>query len=164
MVFKLSHFWLIFLNVIVWIIIHLGVSWACSRIPLSQFNPYSAFYRIKKIEKNGKLYTGFFKIKKWKHLLPDGAKLFKRGFPKKNLENCSIDYLETFTKETCRAELTHWLQILPSGIFFLWNVWWAGIIMIVYGLLANIPCILLQRYNRVRLIRVMRNQEMGPDS
>jgi glycosyl-4,4'-diaponeurosporenoate acyltransferase len=41
-------------------------------------------------------------------------------------------------------------------IFFLWNVWWGGVIMVVYLLFANIPCILLQRYNRARLMRVIK--------
>ncbi len=156
MVFQLSHFWVIFLNIAGWIIIHLGVSWACSHMPLSRFDPDNFFYRIKKIEGGGKIYERFFKIKKWKKLIPDGAALFKGGFPKKKLESNKLDYLNKFNGETCRAELTHWLQILPSGIFFLWNMWWVGLIMIAYGLLANIPCILLQRYNRARLVPVIK--------
>ena len=83
--------------------------------------------------------------------MPDGGGLFKGGFPKKNLESSDSKYLKTFLYETKRAELTHWLTILPAPIFFLWNIRLAGIIMIVYVLIANIPCILLQRYNRARL-------------
>lgn len=155
MVFQLSHFWIIFLDIIVWAIIHLGISYACTRIPLNKLNPQNRWYRTKNFENKGNIYTGFFKIKKWKHYVPDGAKLFKQGFPKKKLESCSKQYLETFTLETCRGELAHWLQILPAGIFFLWNIWWAGVIMIVYALCVNIPCILLQRYNRARLQNVL---------
>jgi glycosyl-4,4'-diaponeurosporenoate acyltransferase len=154
MIFVLPHFWIIFLDIFLWLVIHLGISYACSKIPIRNFVPNSRFYRPKSFEKGGKLYTGIFKIKKWKNAVPDGAKLFRGGFPKKNLEQCSQDYLMTFALETCRGELTHWLQILPSGIFFLWNIWWAGIIMIIYALCVNIPCILLQRYNRARLMRV----------
>ncbi len=154
MIFENMHFWIIFLDIIVWLVIHLGVSYACSKIPVNKFNPSNRLYRIKKFEKNGKFYASFFKIKKWKHLLPDGAKLYKGGFPKKSLEEYSKTYLNIFTLETCRGELTHWLQILPSGIFFLWNVWWVGVIMIMYALCANIPCILVQRYNRARILRI----------
>ncbi|MBN1298484.1 MAG: glycosyl-4,4'-diaponeurosporenoate acyltransferase [Actinobacteria bacterium] len=162
MVFQLSHFWLIFLNILTWIIIHLGISYACTKIPLSSFNRNNWLYRIKKCERQGKLYLHFFKIKSWKNMIPDGAKLFRGGFPKKNLESCDSRYLNKFMLETCRGELTHWLQILPAGIFFLWNVWWSGLIMIAYALIANIPCILLQRYNRARLIRVI-DANKNPD-
>jgi len=131
------------------------MSYACTRIPLQNFNPGNRFFRLKKWENNGKFYEKFFRIKSWKEKVPDGARLFKGGFPKKNLEQSDFGYLNTFMLETCRGELTHWLQILPVWVFFLWNVWWAGLIMVAYALLANIPCILLQRYNRARLQRVL---------
>jgi glycosyl-4,4'-diaponeurosporenoate acyltransferase len=77
--------------------------------------------------------------------------LFKGGFPKKKLESTKPEYIKIFLSETKRAELTHLLTIVPVIVFFLWNVWWVGIIMIVYSLIVNIPCILLQRYNRARI-------------
>ncbi len=159
MVFALGHFWVIFLNIVVILIIHLGISWACTRIPLRNFNPNGRLYRIRNWECGGRIYTRIFKIKRWKRIIPDGAKMFRGGFPKKNLESCEPDYLYTFARETCRGELTHWLQIAPVPVFFLWNVWWGGVIMIAYFLLANIPCILLQRYNRARLLRVIDSQK-----
>jgi glycosyl-4,4'-diaponeurosporenoate acyltransferase len=155
MVFRLSHFWIIFLDITVWAVIHLGLSYICSLIPLNKFHPENHWYRIKNFENNGNFYTAFFKIKKWKPFVPDGAGLFKNIFPKKTLQSSGSEYLKMFMLETCRGELTHWLQILPAGIFFLWNIWWAGIIMIVYALCVNIPCILLQRYNRARLQKVI---------
>jgi len=146
-------------NIIMVLIIHLGISWACTIIPLEHFNPYSRPYRIKKFEREGRIYIDIFKIKKWKNIIPDGAKLFNSAFSKKNLECHKLSYLCTFAQETCRAELTHWLQIVPAGIFFLWNVWWGGVIMIIYFLIANIPCILLQRYNRARLLRFIEKRK-----
>ena len=155
MIFQFSPFWTLFLDISVWVVIHLGFSYACSMIPLNKLNPGNCWYRIKNFEDEGNIYTGFFKIKKWKHFVPDGAELFKNSFPKKKLQSYSPEYLRIFTLETCRGELTHCLQILPAGIFFLWNIWWVGIIMIVYALCVNIPCILLQRYNRIRLQKVL---------
>ena len=155
MVFQLSHFWIIFLDISVWVIIHLGISYACSLIPLNRFNPGNRFYKIKNFEDEGNIYIRSFKIKKWKNFVPDGAKLFKNGFPKKKLQSFSPEYLKIFTLETCRGELAHWVQILPAGIFFLWNIWWAGIIMIFYALCVNVPCILLQRYTRARIQKVL---------
>jgi len=60
--------------------------------------------------------------------------------------------------ETRRAELTHWLLMVPAPFFFLWNPAWAGWVMIVYALLANCPFIMIQRYNRPRLERVLRKK------
>jgi len=131
------------------------MSYVCTRIPLKNFNPANMFFRLKSWENNGRFYEKYFRIKSWKEKMPDGARLFKGGFPKKNLEQKDFKYLNIFMLETCRGELTHWLQILPVWVFFLWNVWWAGLIMVIYALIANIPCILLQRYNRARLQRVI---------
>jgi glycosyl-4,4'-diaponeurosporenoate acyltransferase len=96
------------------------------------------------------------RIKSWRKVIPDGGAMFKRGFPKKNLENKNTGYLKTFLYETKRAELTHLLAILPAPLFFLWNIWWVGLIMIAYALIANLPCIMLQRFNRARISRVLK--------
>jgi glycosyl-4,4'-diaponeurosporenoate acyltransferase len=82
--------------------------------------------------------------------------MFKGGFPKKNLECSDAGYLKTFLNETKRAELTHWLAMVPVPVFFLWNIWWVGLIMIGYALIANLPCIMLQRFNRARISRVLK--------
>jgi glycosyl-4,4'-diaponeurosporenoate acyltransferase len=131
--------------------VHLGISYLCVKIPIAFFKKDRWLFRIRNWEYRGKAYNRFFKVKKWKSIIPDGGGLFKKGFAKKNLQNSDPLYLKTFMYETKRAELTHWLTIIPAPIFFLWNIWWAGIIMIVYALIVNVPCILLQRYNRARL-------------
>lgn len=43
----------------------------------------------------------------------------------------------------------------PAFLFFIWNPLWAGFIMIAYAILANLPFILTQRYNRPRLQRLL---------
>ncbi|MCG8491787.1 MAG: hypothetical protein MI743_09255, partial [Sneathiellales bacterium] len=82
--------------------------------------------------------------------LPDGSAMFKKGFRKKNLKSKDTKYIQQFILELCRAELAHWIVIMFSPIFFIWNYEWVGYIMILYALLVNIPCILAQRYNRIR--------------
>jgi len=66
-----------------------------------------------------------------------------------------MNYLETLSLKQKRVEPTQWLSILPSFLFFLWNPVWAGWIMVIYALLFNVPIILVQRYNRPRLERVL---------
>ena len=144
----------ILLNIAAWLIIHVGVSYLMTHIPLNLFDTGFWLYRQRKWEKNGKIYARIFRLKKWKKRLPDGAALFKKGFQKKRLKRLDEIYLGNFIKETCRAEITHWIMFLLSPVFFIWNIWWVGIVMIVYAILVNVPCIIIQRYNRIRLKRV----------
>lgn len=58
--------------------------------------------------------------------------------------------------ETQRAEWTHWVSMLPAPLFFIWNPVWAGWLMILYALIANLPFIIIQRYNRPRLLKLIR--------
>ena len=132
---------------------------ALVRMPLKYFHWNHWLYRERHWENGGKLYQNRFKIKKWKIHLPDGAEFSKgRGFPKKKLENRSVGYLTAFLRETCRAELTHWITALFAPLFFLWNPFFVGWIMIVYAALANLPFIMVQRYNRCRLTRVLQHK------
>ena len=108
-------------------------------------------------EKNGKLYESVFKIKKWKELLPDGSAIFKKGFRKKRIVTRDEKYFRQFKLELCRAEAVHWVVILFSPVFFIWNYWWVGYIMILYAVIANFPCIIAQRYNRIRFNKMQKN-------
>ncbi len=154
MIFQLSGTWAIAVNIVVWLTIHVGISVSIARMRPDSFNPRSWLYRQRVWEKRGRAYKALLKVKKWKRLLPDGAAVFKRGFRKKRLTGRHPAYIQTFILETCRAELTHWVILAWSPIFFIWNEWWIGLIMVGYGLVVNMPCIVAQRYNRIRLNRM----------
>jgi glycosyl-4,4'-diaponeurosporenoate acyltransferase len=154
--FYLPTFWTVVIDFIAWFIIHLGVVFVLVRIPTEYFNPGHWLYRGRKWEKDGNIYIKIFKVKKWKERLPDGAR-FARGriFPKKRLERRTEEYCRLFLRETCRAELTHWILILFAFPFFLWNKPGVGFFMIFYALAENLPLIIAQRYNRCRLRRIL---------
>jgi ABC-2 type transport system ATP-binding protein len=148
--------WTILVDFLAWLIIHIAVIWFVVRIPGTRFNPDGWLYRTRPWEDGGNGYQRFFRIKKWKTYLPDGAPLLStRGFPKKNLQEKSPEYLRLFLRETCRAELTHWLTLAFAPFFFLRNPLWVGFFMILYALTGNIPLIMAQRYNRARLRRII---------
>ncbi len=155
MLFHLPTGITIFIDVAAWFAIHMGVSYFMSRRSRDSFKPQNWLYGERKWEKQGILYTEFFLVHKWKKLLPDGAAIFKFGFKKKNLEERTGAYFREFIQETCRAELTHWIVFLFGFIFWIWNLPWVSILMIVYAFIANMPCIITQRYNRIRLNRVL---------
>jgi glycosyl-4,4'-diaponeurosporenoate acyltransferase len=162
MFIELPTAWLVAINVVAWLVIHLGVAWLGTKIPVRPFHPDRWPYRDWAWEGNGTVYEQGFRIKAWKDRLPDGAALFAGGFRKANLRATSPEYLERFVKETCRGEAVHWIVLLASLLFFLWNPWWAGLIMVAYALVANVPCILVQRYNRIRLKRLCRGRGGRP--
>jgi len=153
MIFHLPSLWTIVIDFIAWFLIHVFVSLSVAKTRPDSFNPDAWLYRERNWEDRGKFYQRFFKIKKWKELLPDGAAVSKSGFRKKHLENSDGAYIRRFILETCRAELTHWGIFVFSIVFFIWNDWWIGMIMIAYGIVVNIPCVITQRYNRIRLRR-----------
>jgi len=153
MIFHLPSLWTIALDFIVWLVIHLGVSMSVAKIAPDSFDPESWLYRGRSWERRGKIYKVFLGVRKWKRVLPDGAAVFRSGFRKKHLENQDALYIRRFITETCRAELAHWVIFVFSFVFFIWNDWWVGMIMVAYALIANIPCIIAQRYNRARLRR-----------
>lgn len=106
-------------------------------------------------ENNGKIYTKIG-IHKWQNRVPDMSRIFKNLMPAKNLTG-SIDTqrLHTMILETCEAEVTHFLLCI-TGLYCLWL--WPGaggvIVYAIYALLGNVPFILIQRYNRPRLVRL----------
>ena len=146
--------WIIALNLAGWPVIQFVLAWAFTRMPVTWFNPPASGAW----EQGGRFYERLFGIKTWKHRLPDAARLFGGGFAKGALVTIDPDYLRRFIRETWRGELCHWFALLCAPVFFLWNPWWADLVMVGYALGANLPCILAQRYNRLRLRRLLSRQ------
>lgn len=149
---------LITINILAWPIIQMGLAWAGTKAPHTWFHPQTWFFQTFPFERTGKCYEWIFLVRFWKDWLPDGAGWFKGGFPKRNLAKADPAYLQRFIVETCRGETVHWLAFSAAGIFFLWNEAWVGWIMVGYGFLSNTPCIVVQRYNRARLRRIVKKQ------
>jgi glycosyl-4,4'-diaponeurosporenoate acyltransferase len=155
MLIELPILWTVIINFVIWFIIHMTMAYIITMIPANWINVKSSLYQEKAFENAGKIYETHFKIKSWKELLPDGAALFDKGFKKKRLVSFEESYIQQFVLETCRGELAHWLVIAFSPIFFIWNPLWAGCVMIIYALLANLHCIITQRYNRIRFNKIL---------
>ncbi|MFS0840145.1 glycosyl-4,4'-diaponeurosporenoate acyltransferase [Paenibacillus sp. 1P03SA] len=155
MLIVFTPLWTVVINTAAWLFFHLLISYGAFRIPAEHFLEDRALYSQRGWEKSGKFYERVFRIKAWKGLLPDGGDVFKGGFAKKHLAAKNPAYFRTFIAESRRAEFTHYLVMLPAPLFFLWNEAWVGVIMLVYAVLVNVPCVLAQRYNRIRLERVL---------
>lgn len=142
---------LVVVNILAWLLIHLGVASLGTQLAPDRFDPAGWLFRGRRWERGGRFYEKWFVIKAWKGMLPDGAALFKQGFRKKTIRGHGAVYLNRFLIETCRSEVVHWIVLGCSLVFFFWNSWRVGMVMVAYGVVANLPCILVQRYNRLRL-------------
>lgn len=111
--------------------------------------PFKSF----EFEKGGRIYNKIG-IMKWKTKLPDASviitKIIPKFMPQKRIDQ--DNQIPILIKETCIAEATHVLvAILGFGCVFIWNGIGGWIVSIAF-LLFNIPFIIIQRFNRPRLI------------
>lgn len=158
-VIYLSNAGTVFMDVIAWYGLHMLIAWIARNIPDAFFEEYQEWFRIRRWENSGAVWQQLFRVRSWKPYLPDGTKITKKGFDKTHLRHVDQAGLEQFSLETRRGELAHWMMIPPAWLFFLWNPPWAGWIMVVYAFMVNLPFIIVQRYNRPRLERVIQKKE-----
>ncbi len=119
-------------------------------LPRRWFDPYRTPYRCRDWEKGGRVYNKLH-IRRWKDRLPDMSRLMP-DMVKKKL--AAADPM-SLVQETCVAECVHcWLVVLSVGMLFLWKSVWSWALWLVYNLLGNVSFILIQRYNRPRLLRL----------
>lgn len=142
--------WIVILNVVMWPLIQVVLAWGFIRMPAGWFNPPDspAF-------ETTAFYERWLGIKHWKDLLPDGARWFGGGFSKSEMKAVDPLYLRRFIAETWRGELCHYCAFFFVPVFFLWNPWWANLVIVAYAVIGNAPCIIAQRYNRIRLRRLL---------
>jgi glycosyl-4,4'-diaponeurosporenoate acyltransferase len=145
----------VLVDIFAWIFIHFSIGYWCSRIPVSKFNPQKWFYLTRPWEKGGEIYERFFHVRSWKKYIPAGGKLYSDTFSLQKLSSFKKDYLELWLKESCRAEFCHWIMVLPGFLFFFWNSTRGGCLMMIYAVLNNLFPIVLQRFNRPRIRRLM---------
>jgi glycosyl-4,4'-diaponeurosporenoate acyltransferase len=155
MIIHLPSLWMLILDFIGWLVINLSVAGVVSKVRAESFKTETWLFKEHTWEKRSRLYEHIFKIKKWKGWLPDGAEVSSKAFKKKHLRSSDSAYIRLFIQETCRAEVLHWIIFFFGFVFFIWNPWYVGIIMIIYAAMTNLPCILTQRYNRTRLKRLL---------
>ena len=142
-------------DVVAWIIFHLSIGYWSSRLPLSFFDPKKPLYQTYKWEKGGEIYQKIFHVRAWKKIIPSGAALYRGAFRLKKLPNFNLEYLRLWLKESCRAEFCHWVMILPGFLFFLWNSVTVGWWMVAYAVANNLVPIVMQRYNRPRVRKML---------
>ena len=152
---------LVMVDVVAWGVIHASTGYIVHRLPPTFFERDGWLFRSRRWEAGGRFYVRRLAIRRWKRRLPEAGDLFAGGFDKRTLRGSDDEYLAAYVRETRRAELGHWLAVLPAPLFFFWNPWYAGVIFQLYAVAANGPCIASQRYNRLRLTRILKRRTGG---
>ena len=138
----------------------LGVfSFLAGRItPKSCFDSKKFPYQSFRFEKNGAIYESL-SIRKWQKKVPDMSKWFPRLIPKKQLPSDPFAALPSMITETCIAEITHvFLAVAALYCLALWPGLGGVIVTLLYEIF-NLPYILIQRYNRPRLLALAERYE-----
>ena len=109
-----------------WFIVQMIIAQLGTRISYKFLEKDNKYFRSWNIEQEGQL---------WQQLV-------------KNMND-----IQRFILETRRAEVVHLLSIFPVIAFFKASKS-VKIINFIYVIIANVPCMIVQRYNRPKLIRI----------
>lgn len=121
-------------------------------LPRNRFNCRAFPFAPYKWERGGRLYNKL-KIEKWKSIMPDKSRYVQSTVRKSVGGDRGAAHMEQLAKETCVAEAVHWGLWLISPVVLLINESpYSWIFCALYGL-SNLPFIMIQRYNRPRLLR-----------
>jgi glycosyl-4,4'-diaponeurosporenoate acyltransferase len=143
---------IIAVNVVAWFAWSVGVGYVGHRLPIERFTVDSWLTKLRRFERDGRWYERRLRIKRWKDRLPEAGAFFGGGFSKRSVRRVDLD---RYLVETRRAETVHWAAMSLTPVFAIWNPPWAMVAIVVYALAANGPCLLVQRYNRARLVRIL---------
>jgi glycosyl-4,4'-diaponeurosporenoate acyltransferase len=141
------------LDAAAWAAVQVGTGYLAHRLPVRVLDGDGWLWRERRWERGGRFYVDVTRIRRWKRLLPEAGAAFAGGFDKRRLRGRGSADLERFAVETRRAELGHWLAVLPAPVFVALNPPVLAPFMAAYALAVNVPCIAAQRYNRIRLRR-----------
>jgi glycosyl-4,4'-diaponeurosporenoate acyltransferase len=104
------------------------------------------------LKKKISFYENILKIKKWKDMVPQFS---SKSFSKKNLESLDLKYLLRFVAETLRGEWNHAVCCTIIPFLFFITDFFSALSFSFLVILANLPCVFIQRYNRARLYRLV---------
>lgn len=145
-----------------WVAIQLGSGYLAHRMGRDRFSRDGWLFRTRRWENGGRVYERVFGVKRWKNRLPEAGAFFRGGFAKGELGGASVDHLQRFVQETRRAELSHWLPLVFSLTFLLWNEPRVAVWMPLFALVVNAPFIVVQRHTRPRLERLLSLRGRAP--
>ncbi len=153
MIIRLPNFLIGYKLLITFCLVQFLGSFLANSFSYETLNKARTLLRARKWERNGQIYQDFFRIKLWKNYIPAVG-----AFDKKHLVNMKkIDnqYTSLYILEAVRAELTHLFAF--SFVLALIPITQPQYnkALIIYGLVVNLPCFVIQRYNIPRFENIL---------
>lgn len=149
-------------NVGAWLLVHAGTGYLVHRLPAHRLRRDGPLLRLRPWERSGTAYERVLRVRRWKDHLPEAGDLFAGGVSKRHLPSPGAAGVERFVVETRRAERGHWLAMAGGPLAVLWNPPAGVAAMVAYGVLVNLPFVVVQRYNRARALRVLARSSGSP--
>jgi glycosyl-4,4'-diaponeurosporenoate acyltransferase len=132
-----------------------------SKLPAQRFATDGPLTPLRPWERGGRLWAAVG-LRHWKRFVPELAWL-SGGVRKKHLLS-GADGRHRLEAETRQAEVVHWAACLPILVMPIWGPPWVFSAMALYAFCANAPCIVIQRYNRGRLMQLSSRRATRPIS
>ena len=130
-------------------------------LPKKVFNPFLKGYRVGKFER--KFYERIG-VRKWKDRIPEAGQLFANFAKTEIADMTNNEYVYKFMSETIYAEIMHWLSAIFSFLIVFIDLSLAltvALPLIVGNMILNILPVIVQRYNRPKLmVLYQRNERM----
>jgi glycosyl-4,4'-diaponeurosporenoate acyltransferase len=155
MIVHLSWPWVVVLDAVVWAGWSAVAGWWTGRWTAARGPAAAAdgpLLCLRPFEAGGSWYQRRVRVKAWKGWLPEAGRAFG-GRSKRHLPPRGAGGLPRFLAECRRAERTHWLILAATPVFAVWNPPGLFVAMAVFAVVANVPCLVVLRYNRARLLR-----------
>jgi len=148
---------LVVLYSVAWAAFGVASGWVAHRAAASRFDHDTWLTRPRRWEHAGRWYDRRLRVRYWKDRLPEAGALFAGGWAKDRLRSFELEHLERFAAETRRAEWVHWANIAFGVSFVVWAEPVVAVVMTVFGVVVHLPFVVVQRYNRARLLSVIAN-------
>lgn len=140
---------------VAWAAFGVASGWLVNRVPLRWIDHDGWLTRTRAFEARGRWYDRHLKVRWWKDRLPEAGGWFRGGVAKDRIRSFRRADLERLAAETRRAEWVHWANVAFGWTFLAWTEPLVGGVMVVFGAAAHLPFVVVQRYNRARLVHVL---------
>lgn len=147
-----------------WLIWSVFIGFIGHLLPLTFLETDTCLTQLQFWEQDRHWYEKVLRIKLWKDRLPEAGGFFQGGFSKNSIRGGNYAVMSRFLAETRRAEYVHITIWLFWLVTILWTPRWGFLINLVVGTALNLPCLWVQRYNRLRLQRLLLLKEQRLDT
>lgn len=143
-----SFSWFV-LSVLVWVVCGVVVGWSYARRPWQTMLSPGVITTLRDWERRS-FYERVLRVRTWKDMLPEAGTWFG-GISKRSLPGHLDGGLQRFAAESLRAERVHLAYLLCIAVTLSWTRGWWLFVTFAFAIAVNVPCIVVARYNRIRL-------------